>query len=191
MSRIHGGAQTAMPPRAQPGPTPDVGTFDDIVRLYRRRLVDTAYRITRNTEDAHDVAQYTFMQLYCRQPAFEDRRAVERWLYIVTRNQALCVFRTRERDAEVSSAAGDERQAPELEETVVRNELRAAVRATIARLPAAQRQVIELRHLQAMLASEIASEFGIPLKRVKRDVERARLRLRIELLRQGLDGDVG
>jgi RNA polymerase sigma-70 factor (ECF subfamily) len=164
--------------------------FDDIVRTYRRMLVLAAYRITLNIEDAHDVAQFAFMQLHRKWPAFEDRRALERWLYVVVRNEALNVRRSRQRDAHAAESSRDPLISSGFEDTVMRDEVGEAVRATIALLPAAQREVIELRHLQAMPVAEIANQLGVPLRRVKQDVERAHIRLRVEMQRRGLHDDV-
>jgi RNA polymerase sigma-70 factor (ECF subfamily) len=167
--------------------------FEDAVRTFKRSVTLAAYRITGNVEDARDIAQYTFMQLYRRGPRFADRRSIERWLYVVSRNAALSVYRARERDAGAAAAVGcaaTDEFPNDLEDTIVRNELAAAVRAVIASLPPEQRDVIELRHLAAMPAAEVASTLGIPLKRVKHEVERARMRLRVELERRGLHDDV-
>jgi DNA-directed RNA polymerase specialized sigma24 family protein len=54
-----------------------------------------------------------------------------------------------------------------------------------ASLPTADRRVIELRYRYSRSTTEMAVDLEIPVKRVKRDVERAKWRLRIELQRQG------
>jgi RNA polymerase sigma-70 factor (ECF subfamily) len=164
--------------------------FEDAVRRYSRHILSIAYRITRNIDDARDVVQHVFMQLYVKSLDLNDARTVERWLYVVARNEALNVHRRRQRNDAAETSAGDETPPLALEDTVLRNERAHQIRATIARLPPADRHVIELRHLQSMPSTEIATTLGIPVKRVKHDVERAKARLRIEMRRRGLDKDV-
>jgi RNA polymerase sigma-70 factor (ECF subfamily) len=163
--------------------------FEDVVRRYRQRVLTIAYRITANIDDARDVVQHVFLQLHLKPPEITDGRALERWLYIVARNEALSIRRRRQRDDAAEASIGDDAPPAGLEETVLRNERARQIRATIARLPAADRHVIELRHLLSMPSVEIATTLGIPLKRVKRDVERAKTRLRIEMRRRGLEND--
>jgi RNA polymerase sigma-70 factor (ECF subfamily) len=149
-----------------------------------------AYRITANIDDARDVAQHVFLQMHLRRPRIADRRALERWLYVVARNEALTFVRRRERDADAASLAPDGLPAVDLDQLLIVNERAAHVRATIARLPAADRHVIELRHLQSIPTTEIATRLGVPVRRVKLDVERAKARLRIEMRKRGLDREL-
>lgn len=162
------------------------GSFERFVRDHTRSVLVMAYRITQNIEDARDVAQHVFLQTYVRFPDFGNGRSLDRWLYIVTRNEALSIQRRGLRDALALTAAEDDEPALGIEETIVRNERAQAIRATIATLPAADRNVIELRHLQALPTSEIAQRMGVPVKSVKRDVERAKTRLRVAMVRSGL-----
>jgi RNA polymerase sigma-70 factor (ECF subfamily) len=186
-------ARAERPDRAVPTlplATRTLDQFEGIVRTYKRDVMLVAYRITNNIDDAHDVAQYVFMQMHLKRPDLSDRRSIERWLYIVTRNEALTVARRRLRDDDSGTLAPEELPKIDLEEIVMANERAARVRATIARLPAADRHVIELRHLQSMPTTEIAAHLGIPVKRVKHDVERAKARLRVEMRKYGLDREV-
>jgi RNA polymerase sigma-70 factor (ECF subfamily) len=167
-------------------PNPDA-LFDDVVRQHRRRIVAAAFRITGNIDDAHDVAQHVFLQLYLKQPKLDDQRTIDRWLYVVTRNEALLVARRRRRDC----AAEDETPPqPSPEDTVIRREQAAQVRSTIERLSADDRRVIELRHIESMPTAEMAAHLGVPVQRLKRSVERARWRLRSEMIRDGLNRDM-
>jgi RNA polymerase sigma-70 factor (ECF subfamily) len=171
------------PSRAVPEP------FERIMRRCKRQVTVLAYRITADIEDARDIAQFVFLQLHLKGPTFDDERAIERWLYVVARNAALQALRRRSRDANARSTILDDAPPPSLEETVVRRERDATLRATIDGLPARDRRVLELRDLQSIPSGEIAAQLGVPVARVKKDVERARWRLRREILRRGLDAD--
>jgi len=54
-------------------------------------------------------------------------------------------------------------RTPDADEEVLASELRAALRRAIAGLPAAQREVMELRHRDGLIFREIAARLGRPL----------------------------
>jgi RNA polymerase sigma-70 factor (ECF subfamily) len=164
--------------------------FDGVVQRHRGSVTLAAYHITGNIEDARDVAQHVFMQLFRKQLSFKDQRSLRRWLYVVTRNAALNMKRSRQRDDVAASLTSDDAVPLGLEDTVLQNERSRQVRAMIALLPSADRAVIELRYLRSFSTTEIAMDLGITVGRVKRDVERAKWRLRNEMLRQGVAKDV-
>ena len=54
-------ADLALVDRAKEG---DDGAFEELVRKYQSRVVGLAYSVVRNTEDALDVAQETFIKAH-------------------------------------------------------------------------------------------------------------------------------
>jgi RNA polymerase sigma factor (sigma-70 family) len=108
---------------------------------------------------------------------------------VVTQNEALNIQRRRQFDI-AATLACDDAPAFGLEDIVLRNERVQHVRAIVALLSAADRNILDLRYFLSMSTTEIATHFRIPQTRVKRNVERAKWRLRNEMLRRGLTGDL-
>jgi RNA polymerase sigma-70 factor (ECF subfamily) len=169
---------------------PFVEPFESVVRRCSRQVTIAAYRITGNIDDARDVAQFTFLQFFLKAPPLEDQRGVDRWLYIVARNEALSVARRRLRDIEAAVFESSERPQADLAETIARHDRAAQVRATVAELSPRDRDIIELRHFHAMPAGEMATRLGVPVGQLRKRVEHARWRLRACMVRRGLDREV-
>src|SRR5712675_2465079 len=54
--------------------------FDDLVKRYGRRLLTVAMRITKNREDAEDVAQESFLKVFKKIDSFRGASKFATWL---------------------------------------------------------------------------------------------------------------
>src|SRR5215471_740605 len=68
------------------------GTFESLVRAYQDRLYSFALRVTRNAQDAEEVAQDAFVRAYRALATYGEERiralALRAWLYRITLNVA-------------------------------------------------------------------------------------------------------
>lgn len=156
--------------------------FDRIVRRWEQRVFELAYRFMGNAEEAEDVGQQVFLKLYRRLAAFDGRSGFATWLYRVVVNQC----RDRQR-ADMVRRPRDSRIEPhtqEFEEHVPkweRSEMSQAVEQAVASLPAAEREVVILRHYHDLTFTEIAEILETPASTLKSRMAGALKRLRAEL----------
>jgi RNA polymerase sigma-70 factor (ECF subfamily) len=155
----------------------DERALEELYSRYREWVVASAYRITREREDALDVLQDCFLYLFRKFPGFVLRAQMKTFLYPVVRNLALEKMRKRRRltsleEAPVEAAAEDKDAA-----AVNGATLEAAVR----RLPEAEREVVALRFSDEMKLGEIAKALGVPLGTVKSRLHSALSRLKKSL----------
>ncbi len=134
----------------------DAGAFDHLVRKYQRGVYQLAYRITRNGEDAKDLAQDAFVQAYRSLQSFQRKSSFYTWLYRITVN--LCLNHLKG-TARMDPAEVDER-VPDVREdalnVLARQERDRAVVEAIATLPPQQRATLTLRVHQGLSHKEIA-----------------------------------
>ncbi len=168
------------------------GEVEALERLYDRYgalVFSVSLRVLHDHHLAEDVVQEVFHRLW-RQPTSFDpvRGRFISWLMSVSRNRALDELRRRNRryrseerdeDPEREIAGGDRLDDPEV--GVVLQEMRVVVRAAMTRLPAAQREVIELAYFGGLTQQEIAERTGDPLGTVKTRVRLGMRRLRVAL----------
>jgi RNA polymerase sigma-70 factor (ECF subfamily) len=63
--------------------------FSELVDRYRAPIVRLAYRLTRDPDEAKDIAQDAFLRAYRRLGEFRPDRPFARWLFVIARNASL------------------------------------------------------------------------------------------------------
>lgn len=165
----------------------DVEAFEQLISQYEKKVVNTAYRLTGNIEDAMDVAQEAFIRAYSSIPEFRGDSSFATWLFRIVHNACLDELRKRKRqritslDEPVQSSDGEmERQLAVAnssdgpEEALERVEVQRAVQESINALDEEYRIVVVMRDIQGYSYNEIAETLGINLGTVKSRLNRAR-----------------
>ena len=140
---------------------------------------------------AQDVVQDVFVELWCHPDRYDpDSGSLRGYLMLLARHRAVDAMRSelrriarQERHYRLSIDEGP----PSPGEQVLSAHLASEVRAAIQRLPAAQRQVIELAYFEGMTCREVASAAGIPEGTVKSRLRLAHAKLEAVLDRQLLE----
>jgi RNA polymerase sigma-70 factor (ECF subfamily) len=172
--------------------------FDRLVLKYRPRVVELAMRYTRNSADAEDATQETFIKAYGGLRHFRCESAFYTWLYRIASNCARNLLKARGRDLlnGADDFADDRNFAHRLheletpEELTLTDDIRAMVAATLESLSEEHRTVITLREIDGLSYKDIASRMSIPVGTVRSRVFRAR-DLIDHQLRRVYDGGLG
>ncbi|MFH1009426.1 MAG: sigma-70 family RNA polymerase sigma factor [Candidatus Latescibacterota bacterium] len=171
----------------------DLRAFDIIVRRYRDRLLNFAFRYLGDATTAEDVVQETFLRAFRKKEEYRATARFSTWLFTVAGNLAKNELRRRKRwrftslgwneDAEQHIEIPDDRPQPDtLAETEIATE---AIQEAIESLPPSHRQAVILSDIQGLAYEEIAQIVGCPLGTVKSRINRGRLRLQKKLTRLG------
>jgi RNA polymerase sigma-70 factor (ECF subfamily) len=67
--------------------------MNDLLETYGKRVYNLAYRLTGNRQDAEDVTQDTFLQVYRGLEGFRGESAIYTWIYRIAVNNSLQVKR--------------------------------------------------------------------------------------------------
>lgn len=172
--------------------TGDAVAWEEIVRVYTRRIYNICYRFAGTGTDAEDLTQDVFIRIYRTLGSFDpDRASFNTWITTVTRNLLVDHFRKSKNDRatdSIDSAPGedDERQAlserlqdsgPSPDDHLSRRETREAVHAALQKLSPELREAVILRDLQDMDYKEIAQVLRVPEGTVKSRINRGRVEL--------------
>ena len=176
----------------------DVRAFELLVTRHRKALFNFILRFVRDTAQAEDVTQETFLRLVKGADAYERQAKFTTWLYTIARN--LCVDASRRGkhrraaslDAPITSH-GDEDGSATLLDLVAdggaavdrqaqSRELAVRLRQAIEALPDEQREIFLLREVADLQFNEIANVVGCPENTVK-----SRMRYALEKLREALE----
>ncbi len=69
--------------------------FAELVERYQGRLINYLYRILRNVDEAHDLAQDVFFKVYQALGGFNPQYRFSTWLFRVGQNAAIDFLRKR------------------------------------------------------------------------------------------------
>jgi RNA polymerase sigma-70 factor (ECF subfamily) len=163
----------------------DPEALRELVAAYSARVFGLAYRLTGSRDAAEDIMQETFLRMVRGIEEYDHSGRFEAWLFRISANLARDRARQRGRRgepcpldegiplrarADVDPAAG-----------LARRELGDKLAVSLARLPAADREVLLLRHYGELSFREIAELLGVPLGTALARAHRAMEKLRVEL----------
>ena len=76
----------------------DVNAFTELVCRFQEKIYHTILSLTRNQQDAYDLAQETFMHAYKSLRNFKQRSTFYTWIYRIAVNLTLNFLKRRKRD---------------------------------------------------------------------------------------------
>lgn len=162
--------------------------FTALVDLYQDMVYNTAFSIVQNEEDADDIAQEVFVQVYLSINTFKGESKLSTWIYRITITKALDHERKKKRKKRFGflqnffAAEIDERQHPkEFNHPGVQLESKeraAELFKALKRLSDKQRIAFTLHKLEGLCNQEIAEIMNISLYAVESLVGRAKSNLK-------------
>ncbi|MFN2498050.1 MAG: sigma-70 family RNA polymerase sigma factor [Pyrinomonadaceae bacterium] len=151
---------------------------------YRVILFGLLVRILSSREEAEDILQEVFLQVWRRAADFDETRGKPfTWLVTLTRSRAIDRLRqlgSRQRLADSAAHDQPEEASDALKETF-RSEQREIVQGALAGLPEEQRYTLHLAYFEGLTQSEIAAKLNAPLGTVKTRMRAAMIKLRTVL----------
>jgi RNA polymerase sigma factor (sigma-70 family) len=165
--------------------------FRTLVLRFQSQVYSTAFSLLRSAEDAEDVAQEVFVEVYQTIGQFRGQATLSTWLYRLATSRALQHQRrlnTKKRFAFFTSLLGFATQVlPEPSDHAHPHALLEGAQQLqllhlhIGRLPAQQQVAFTLRHEQDLSYEEIAAVLGTTVAAVESLLFRARHTLRRHL----------
>jgi RNA polymerase sigma-70 factor (ECF subfamily) len=75
----------------------DRTAFNDLVALYKNNVINTCYRFLLNRQDAEDVSQEVFIEIYQSIDSFRGEATLSTWIYRITISKCLDEIKRRNR----------------------------------------------------------------------------------------------
>ena len=173
----------------------DQGAWNEIVRLYWRRVFNIAYKFVGQHDQAEDLTQDVFLKLFKSLDTFDRRANFQTWLISVSRNLCIDHYRSvrKEREtinrdvdpAELTPASTTRSPHAELEQ---RDRVQ-LLRMALDKLAPTLRTAVMMRDIQELTYQEIADRLRLPEGTVKSRINRGRTELarQIQKLRDQQD----
>jgi RNA polymerase sigma-70 factor (ECF subfamily) len=167
----------------------DQAAWEQIVRSYRRRVFNIAYKFTGRHDLAEDLTQDVFVKIFKSLDTFDRRANFQTWLVSVSRNLCIDHYRSVRKERESIDRDVDPGDlAPVAPTTSPYAALEATDRAVLLRrglkeLAPSLREAVVMRDLQELSYQEIADKLGLPEGTVKSRINRGRNELARQISR--------
>lgn len=166
--------------RAQSG---DAAAFDQLIVLFRRKVISTAWRVLGNQDDAFDAAQEVFIKLHRYLHTFRLDQDFSAWLYRLIVNA--CHDTRKRRGQHVSFEQERERgnlgylRSPDdVEAQVEAAQQERIVAAALDTLAPKERAALVLRDLEGLSTHEVAKVLGSSPTTIRSQICLARAKIK-------------
>lgn len=171
----------------------DQAAFEQLVRLYEKRVLALTMRMCKNPDDAAEAAQEAFLSAWQGLPFFRGDASFSTWLYRLASNACVDLLRKEGRGKAMAGPSLDDEElnldvpdhAPTPHEAAERQELKEQIEEGLHSLSPEHRQVLILREMHQLSYDEIADTLDLDVGTVKSRISRARKQLRNFLLKSG------
>lgn len=171
----------------------DEGALARLYDRYRIILFSVIVRILISREEAEDVLQEVFLQVWKRAKDFDESRGRPfTWLVTLARSRAIDRIRqlgARQRLADSAAQNPPDAVSDAVADTL-HSEQKEIVARALAELPEEQRHTLNLAYFDGLTQSEIAAQLGTPLGTVKTRMRSGMIKLR-ELLGDQMNSLLG
>jgi RNA polymerase sigma-70 factor (ECF subfamily) len=140
----------------------DEAGFNYLVGKYHRAMISFLFRMVHNQAVAEELAQEVFLRVYRSRESYRAEAKFTTWLYRIATNLAVNHARDTKHERSASTIyldAPDEESgttpdvaddAPSVEQSILRDERMAAIRAHVMALPERQRMAVLMHKYQGM-----------------------------------------
>ena len=149
----------------------DRDAFMTVSRLYQKKVYLLAYSYFRNSEDAMDIVQETFLRLYQKVNTYHPERNFQNWLLQIAKN--LCIDYHRKHHSKDSKfdrgVPIEEMNLPSQNSqgSYLSSDLKEIFSSCLDKLAERQRMIFVMKHYNQHKYSEIAQILNISLGTVK------------------------
>jgi RNA polymerase sigma-70 factor, ECF subfamily len=148
--------------------------FRTLFETYKDKIYSIALRFTGDEALAMDIAQDTFLKLFCSMTEFRGDSSFATWVYRVVVNSCLDHRRRSWRLIPIADDVMAVLRAPgDALHGLLHSEMRGRVQGAVEKLPAEQRIVVVLRYTEGLAYEEIAEVLGCSVGTVASRLNRA------------------
>jgi len=164
----------------------DDAAFQQIVQVYRKRILGTISRLIGRPEDVEDVGQEVFLRLYYSLDQLRAPEVFEPWLYRLTVNAAYDYMRRQKRRPESRMADLSEQQVQsadaeaggkQRDEDQKKANLRELVQSLLGQVSEEDRILLTLKEVEGLSLKELESIYKVNENALKVRLFRARQRV--------------
>lgn len=156
----------------------DAHAFEALYNRYWEKLYTLCYWHLMNRENARDVVQELFVELWVKRERILISKTVEGYLKIAARNRVCSYLRNANREVKNKALQNIAKTAPSSTQQDHAGELRQLYHREIQKLSQRKKTVYTLVHEQGFSIREVAEKLSLPEQSVKNSLSEARKSIR-------------
>ncbi|MEO1023264.1 MAG: sigma-70 family RNA polymerase sigma factor [Bacteroidota bacterium] len=169
----------------------DRAAFNELVTRYQSGVINVCFGFTKNQEEAEDVAQEVFIEVYRNLAQFKEESGLYTWIYRIAVSKSLDFLRSKNRKKRAAFFKNRSRgEAAELallqvadhgrsaDEQLEQKRMQIAIEQAISRLPETQRIAFTLTQVEELSYKEVTAILDKSQSSVESLVHRAKQNLR-------------
>ncbi len=170
----------------------EVSAFEELVNRYKNSVFAIIYRMTGQYQEAEDISQEVFLNVYQKLYQFDKTKKFSPWIHRIAINTCITALRKKNKIALINFDETFLNQHqweepnyygnPDI--VLERSELRSEITAALKELPTSYQSVLVLRYQLDLNNQEIADTLGVNKENVEVKIHRARKSLRKILIQK-------
>jgi len=161
----------------------DQTAWDTIVKTYRRKVFNVAYKFVGKHDEAEDLTQDIFVKVFRSLKSFDRRANFQTWLISISRNLCIDHYRSVRKERETIDRDVDANELSPLSHdpgpvaALEQQDRVQLLKQAMAELPETLRTAVLMRDIQELSYQEIADQLRLPEGTVKSRINRGRTEL--------------
>ncbi len=152
----------------------DKEAYAEVIKRYKDRLLRYALYLSGDEDKAEDVVQESFVKAYINLNGFDTKKKFSSWIYRIVHNEAMNILNENKRQLPLDNSI-DFDSGVDLEDQLIRKELKNKARDCLKRLPVIYKEPLLLYFLEEKSYEEISDVLRMPVGTVGTRINRAKL----------------
>jgi len=163
----------------------DASAFKMLVVKYQQAAFSFAFKMMGDEDDARDVVQESFINIWQKINTYDIKRSFKSWLYKIIYNKSIDALRAKKRrtggalENIIDELVDKASQRPDIR--LENNEAAMLIRMMTEELPEKQKLIFTLRDLQGLSVEETTEISGMSEEVIKSNLYHARKSIRLQL----------
>jgi len=158
----------------------DIEAFEYVLSFYEKAIYNYCLRILKNSQNAKDVTQDTFIKVYTHHKLIDPEKNIKTWIFTIATNTAYDFLRGKKRKAEISLEEDNETMLA-FEAYYPQEGLVPDVDLALEQINEEYKKALLLFYQQGFQYQEIAGILDIPINTVKTHISRGKEQLKEKL----------
>ena len=177
----------------------DQKAYAELLGRYRDAIYYMLLKMVNNASDAEDLTIEAFGKAFKNIQQYTPNYAFSTWLFKIATNNCIDFIRKKKATTiSLDQNDNDDDKAPtdvmasvlDPEEEMIKGQKQKMMRDIVSKLKPRYRKLIELRYFKEFSYEEIADELELPIGTVKAQLFRAREKLKVQIQKDGVTGNV-